>query len=347
MQGYKKMHIPDGYLSPQTYGAFYAVMAPIWFWASRVLKKTMKAKHAPYLSLGAAFSFVIMMFNVPVPGGSTGHAVGGALVAIILGPWAALMVVSVAVIIQALLFGDGGITAIAANCFNMAFVMPFSAYYIYRILSSGSDINSSRRIFAAGVAGYLSLNLAAFFTAVEFGIQPLIAHKPDGTPLYAPYPLNVAVPIMAFEHLVFFGFLEALVTGLVVSYILRTEPSMFFELSCTSPTTSGGVRGIWKWLWAGLGILMLLTPLGLIASGTAWGEWASEELKSILGYAPEGLKNLEGLWSGLLPDYGLPGWKGPLLTGLIYIFSALIGVGLITAIVFLISRLLPAEGKNL
>jgi len=118
------MHIPDGYISPQTYGLFYLIMIPLWMRASNVLKKTLRAKHASYLALCAAFSFVIMMFNIPIPGGSTGHAVGGAVVAIILGPWAALMAVSTALIIQALLFGDGGITAIAANCFNMAFIMP-------------------------------------------------------------------------------------------------------------------------------------------------------------------------------------------------------------------------------
>jgi len=341
------MHIPDGYLGPQTYGVFYAIMAPIWFFTSKILKKSLKARQASYLALGAAFSFVIMMFNVPAPGGSTGHAVGGTLVAIILGPWAALMAVSIALIIQALLFGDGGITAIAANCFNMAFVMPFAGYYIYKLLSSGSNtVSSPRRVFAAGVAGYVSLNLAAFLTAVEFGIQPLIAHTADGTPLYAPYPLDVAVPIMAFEHLVFFGFIEAIVTAFVVAYIARTEPAIM-GLSGPSPAPAGGrVTGNWKGLWVGLGILILLTPLGLIASGTAWGEWASKELQSILGYAPEGLKKLEGLWPSLIADYNLPGWDSPFMSALGYILSAVIGVGLIVLITFLTSRFLPAERRS-
>ena len=77
------------------------------------------------LAIGAAFSFVVMMFNVPIPGGSTGHAVGGVRVAILLGPWAAMIAITVALVIQALLFGDGGITAIGANCINMAVVIPF------------------------------------------------------------------------------------------------------------------------------------------------------------------------------------------------------------------------------
>ncbi len=337
------MHIPDGYLGPQTYGLFYAVMIPLWMRASNILKKTLRAKHASYLALCAAFSFVIMMFNIPVPGGSTGHAVGGAVVAIILGPWAALMAVSTALIIQALLFGDGGITAIAANCFNMAFVMPFSAYYIYKFLGSGSDISSPRRVFAASVAGYISLNLSAFFTAVEFGLQPLIAMSPDGVPLYAPYPLSVAVPVMAFEHLVFFGFIEAVITGFVIAYIARTEPSMLGVSGSTSaPAVMTAGRNRMK-LWIGLGILVILTPLGLIASGTAWGEWASDELHTLLGFVPSGLNGLEGLWPSLMSDYNLPGWESPLMSALGYIGSAVIGVGAIVALSFLVSRFLPAE----
>jgi len=82
-------------------------MLPVWAMASGIVKKTLKAREVPYLAVGAAFSFVIMMFNVPIPGGSTGHAVGGVLLAILLGPWAACIAVSVALVIQALLFGDG------------------------------------------------------------------------------------------------------------------------------------------------------------------------------------------------------------------------------------------------
>jgi cobalt/nickel transport system permease protein len=341
------MHIPDGYLGPQTFGTFYAIMAPIWFFASRILRKSLKAKHASFLSLGAAFSFIIMMFNIPAPGGSTGHAVGGTLIAIILGPWAALMAVSIALIIQALLFGDGGVTAIAANCFNMAFVMPFSGYYIYRILSSKSEVSSPRQIFAAGVAGYISLNLAAFLTAVEFGIQPLIAHKPDGTPLYAPYPLSVAVPVMAFEHLVLFGFIEAIITGLAVAYIARTDPGLMGFVSPAPMPNQMKMARSSKGLWAFIGILVILTPLGLLASGAAWGEWSSKELQSILGYVPEGLKRLESIWRyAFLGDYGLPGWESPFMTALGYILSGVVGVGMIVVVTFLMSRFFPADRRS-
>lgn len=220
------MHIPDGYLGPATCGVFYAAMVPIWAKASQVVKKTLKAKQVPYLAMGAAFSFVIMMFNVPIPGGSTGHAVGGVLAAILLGPWAASIAITVALVVQALLFGDGGITAIGANCFNMAFVLPFVGYYTYRLVSGSSPAGSMNRVVAAGVAGYVGVNAAAFFAGLEFGLQPLLHHTAEGQALYCPYGLNVAIPAMMGEHLLIFGFVEAVVTALVIKYLQKQDPSL-------------------------------------------------------------------------------------------------------------------------
>ncbi len=218
------MHIPDGYLGPATCGVFYAAMLPIWTIASRVVKKALKARQVPMLAIGAAFSFVIMMFNVPIPGGSTGHAVGGVLVAILLGPWAACIAITVALVVQALLFGDGGITAIGANCFNMAFVLPFAGYYTYKAIGFGSEALSKRRVVAAGLAGYVGLNLAALFTGVEFGLQPLLHHTASGQALYCPYGLKAAVVAMAGGHILVFGFIEAIVTALVVQYMQEHSP---------------------------------------------------------------------------------------------------------------------------
>jgi cobalt/nickel transport system permease protein len=220
------VHIPEGYLGPQTYGAAYAAMVPIWWLAGRAVQRTLSARKVPLLAIGAAFSFVIMMFNVPIPGGSTGHATGAPLIAVLLGPWAAVLAVSVVLAVQAFLFGDGGITALGANCFNMAFVLPFASYAVYRLVSIRAGARSRRRILAAGLAGYVGLNLAALTTAVMFGLQPLIAHGPDGRPLYSPYGLKVAIPVMAGEHLLVFGWVEAVVTALAVAYIARTEPEL-------------------------------------------------------------------------------------------------------------------------
>ena len=220
------MHIPDGYLGPATYGTMYAVTLPFWAVAARKLNKTLKSKQAPYLALGAAFSFVIMMFNVPIIGGTTGHATGATLIAILLGPWAAMIAVSVALIIQALLFGDGGITAIGANCFNMGVIGGLVGYGLYRLIAAGSDVKSSRRWIAGAIAAYISLNLSALVTGIEFGIQPILEKSATGQPLYSPFPLSVAVPAMVFEHLLVFGFVEAAVTALVIKYFQKNDPAM-------------------------------------------------------------------------------------------------------------------------
>lgn len=220
------MHIPDGYLSPQTGGVFYLVMLPLWIAASKIVKKTLRARQVPYLAFGASFSFIIMMFNIPIPGGSTGHAVGGTLVAILLGPWAAMIAITVALVVQALLFGDGGITAIGANCFNMAFILPFAGYYVYKLISINSGRSSLRRAIAAAIGAYTGLTIAALFTGVEFGIQTLLHHSADGHPLYCPYGLNIAVPAMLLEHMLLFSFIEAIVTFLVIKYLQKEDPSL-------------------------------------------------------------------------------------------------------------------------
>src|SRR3954462_3968902 len=128
------MHIPDGYLSPVFSLGTGVITVPAWALASRRVQAVLDNRTVPLLAIFSAFTFAIMMFNVPVPGGTTAHGVGGTLAAIVLGPWAAVITTSVALVLQALFFGDGGITAIGANCFNMAIVLPFVGYLSYRII---------------------------------------------------------------------------------------------------------------------------------------------------------------------------------------------------------------------
>jgi len=223
------MHIPDGYLSPQTFVPLYGASFVFWAIALKKIKKELSTKYIPYLAMAAAFSFLIMMFNIPIPGGTTGHAVGGAIIAILLGPWAAVLAISVVLIIQAIVFGDGGITAIGANCFNMAVVMPFVSYWVFKLLKG--DANSGKRFYvAAFLAGYIGLSVAATLTGFEFGIQPMIASAPDGKPLYAPYPLSIAVPAMALEHLLVFSILEGLVTALILKYFVKHESALVYAM---------------------------------------------------------------------------------------------------------------------
>src|SRR5689334_20208711 len=136
------MHIPDGYLSPVFSLGTGVVTVPTWGIASRKVSKVLNNRTVPLLAIFAALSFTIMMFNVPVPGGTTAHGVGGTLVAIVLGPWAGAIVVSTALIIQALFFGDGGVLAIFANCFNMGVLLPFIGYGAYRLIAGRSLVLS-------------------------------------------------------------------------------------------------------------------------------------------------------------------------------------------------------------
>ena len=221
------MHFPDGYLSPQTYIPLMGVFVVSAALAVKNVKKEVSARNIPYLGMAAAFSFIIMMFNLPIPGGTTGHAVGSAVIAILFGPWAATVAVSVAIIIQALIFGDGGITAIGANCFNMAVFMPFTAFYIFKLFCKNTS-GKPQISFAAFISGYLGLVLAAILTAVEFGIQPLIASTPDGKALYCPYDLSIAVPAMAIEHMLLFGIVEGIITAIIVNYFIKTEPTLIY-----------------------------------------------------------------------------------------------------------------------
>ncbi|WKZ33414.1 MAG: cobalt transporter CbiM [Thermodesulfobacteriota bacterium] len=320
------MHIPDGYLSPATCGVFYAAMAPVWYFASKRAEKTLKPREMPLLALGAAFVFVIMMFNIPLPGGSSGHMAGGAVVAIALGPWAGIIAMSLALALQAFLFGDGGLMALAANCFNMAVVMSLSGYGIYRALAFGEP-GPGRRFFAAAVAAYVAVNLAALAVAVELGMQPLLAAGADGRPLYAPYPLSISVPAMMLPHLFFFGPIEAVGTALVVSYVHGMNRGLLHE-----------GKGSLKPLWIAMAVLAVLTPAGLIASGTPWGEWGKEELAELIGYVPSGMERYGEAWKGLVPDYSLPRMSG-LPEPVVYMLSALLGSALLVAAVYAWGRI--------
>src|SRR2546421_11921776 len=129
------MHVPDGYLAPAFSLGMGLLTAPSWVIASRRVRNVLSQRTVPLLAIFAAFTFAIMMFNVPVPGGTTAHGVGGTLAAIVLGPAAAVIVVSTALIIQALFFGDGGVLAIFANCLNMGVVLPVVGFYTYKLIA--------------------------------------------------------------------------------------------------------------------------------------------------------------------------------------------------------------------
>ncbi len=342
------MHIPDGYLSPATCITLGAAMIPVWSTAVKRVKSHLKTRYIPLMAIGAAFSFTIMMYNIPIPDGTTAHAVGGGLLAVVLGPWAAATCITIALAIQALLFGDGGIWTFGANCFNMAFLLPFTAYGVYRLVAGSSDLKSPRRWVGAALGGYLGLNVAALATAVELGLQPLLFHTANGTPLYCPYPLSLAVPAMMLGHLTLAGPLEGLVTALVVRYLQSYSPDLLdIQTTAEAPATTAAATGYRK-LWWGVGALVVLSPLGLLAQGTAWGEWGGDELRQMLGFIPAGLQRLSSSWPHVvLPDYSLPGFEnGFTSSATIYILSAVIGVSIIFLLTYLLGRIQAAENAG-
>src|SRR6516165_10106734 len=176
------MHIPDGYLSPSTCAVMYAGAGAGWYASLRKVRHALNGRLIPLISVFAAFCFIVMMFNLPLPGGTTSHAVGVSIASIVLGPAGAILATSIALAIQALFFGDGGITTLGANCFNIAIIGSLAAYVVYRVIAGKSEIKSSRRIAASAIAGYVAVNVAAFLAAVEFGIQPVLFHDASGTP---------------------------------------------------------------------------------------------------------------------------------------------------------------------
>ncbi len=344
------MHIPDGYLSPSSCAALYAGSAPFWYVALGRVNKALHTRLVPLISLFSAFCFLIMMFNLPLPGGTTGHAVGVGLATVVLGPWAAMLAVSVALVIQALFFGDGGITAIGANCFNMAIVGSLVTYCCYRAIAGRAPIASFRRVVAAGLAGYVAINVSALLAAVEFGIQPLLFRDALGTPLYCPYPLSVSIPAMMIGHLTIAGVAELIVSAGLVAFLQRSDPSL---LKATAGTVTSsketGARRLQP-LWAGLCMLMILTPLGILAAGTAWGEWVASDFanpslrEQIAGaslqqaapeHAPRGLEQISQVWTAPFSHYAPPYIRSASFG---YFLSAMFGAGLVILACCLMGR---------
>jgi cobalt/nickel transport system permease protein len=320
------MHIPDGYLSPSTCATLYGFATAGWYTALKKTKRLLATRTIPLISVFAAFSFVVMMFNVPLPGGTTGHALGVAVATIVLGPWGSVLAISIALSLQALFFGDGGITTLGANCFNMAIAGSLVAHAMYVLVSGRVELASRRRIFAAAIAGYAAINASALLTAFEFGIQPLLFHDTNGMPLYAPYPLRIALPAMMVGHLTFAGLAEGIISAGMIAYLQRTDISILRGGSFGAEqivANRSHARATPVWLVVAL--MMVFTPVGILAAGTAWGEWSPAELSDRARTAtPAGLERLATLWTAPFPSYA-PAFVKHHAFG--YFLSAIFGVG--------------------
>jgi cobalt/nickel transport system permease protein len=273
------VHIPDGYLSPIVSVGAGLLTVPTWGLATRRVKTVLNNRTIPLLAIFSALSFTIMMFNVPVPGGTTAHGVGAALIAIILGPWAAVIAVSVALIIQALFFGDGGVLAILINCFNMAVVIPFVAYWSYRLLGARAPILSSRRVVAAFVGGYVGMTASAVFVGFELGIQPLLFTDANGVAMYSPYGLAAAIPAMLISHVFGASIVEGLIAALGVAYFQKRHPEYLTSLKSVFAGDDAVVgeatrRPLWQLVAAiVIGGIVAIAAFGLVVGGGDPAHW--------------------------------------------------------------------------
>lgn len=299
----------------------YALATPFWMIAAARVKRTIGGRTIPLLAIFSAFTFAIMMFNVPVPGGTTAHGVGGTLTAIAVGPWAAVLSTSVALVMQALFFGDGGITAIGANCFNMGVMLPMTGYWTYRLVASGSEVLSQRRVVAAAVGAYVGITFAALLVALELGIQPLF-WSTNGVPDYSPYGFAATIPTMLVAHMLGASFVEGAITALAVSYLQRSYPEIL--LGRREATPEDRQRSYMAKPWIAGGAVSVVSVLAVFAGGLWKGggdieHWAGLDWSTVDWAAARS----SVLTSAIVSAVALPVlhfalrsarcWRGPLL----------------------------------
>ncbi len=208
------MHIPDGFIAPQMYLPAYGVAAGLWTYGLRRLRASLGEETIPRLAVLTAFCFVAMMVMLPLPGGTSAHVTGIALLALLFGVWTAFVAVSMVLLLQALLFGAGGVTALPINALAMGMVGSAVAWGTYRLL---------RRVhegFALVAAGWLSVNVSALLLALALGLQPVIAHTEGGQPLFFPFGLAVTLPAVMIPHALI-GVGEGILTLLMWRFVER------------------------------------------------------------------------------------------------------------------------------
>ena len=206
------MHIPDGFIDAATAGATYAVSAAAVVVASRKVRKSFGERHVPLMGVTAAFIFAAQMLNFPVAGGTSGHFLGAAFAAVLLGPWAGVLVLSTVLLVQSLVFQDGGLLALGANIFNMGVVGSFVAYYVYAGVTLLTRQNAKGRMVAAFTASWLSVVAAALAASVELAVS--------GTS-----PLHVVIPAMGTVHALI-GVGEGIITASMIALLVRVRSDL-------------------------------------------------------------------------------------------------------------------------
>ena len=301
------MHIPDGFLSVPVSVVLWALAAAVIAYALRRVGDDLGERQVPFMAVMAAAIFAGQMLNFAVTGGTSGHLMGAAIATILLGPWAAILVLTSVVGIQALLFQDGGLLALGANIFNMGIVGTAVSYFTYRTFQR---LTGGKRwgIFAGGfTAAWLSIFVAALGVALQLAVS--------GTS-----PANIAIPAMAAIHALI-GTGEGLITVGALAFLYAARPGLL-KSAATQPE---GGRLVWI---AGLLIALALAVLSPMASSNPDGlEWVAEQN----GF----LQRAQGPSYQIIPDYVMPGiGSGQLATIAAGIVGTVIVFGVALAVAY-------------
>jgi cobalt/nickel transport system permease protein len=297
------MHIPDGFLSLPIVLLAWLVVFACEGLAIRRVQRVLADSRVPLMGVMAAFIFAAQMINFPVAGGTSGHLIGGALAAIALGPWAAMLVMASVVGVQALLFQDGGLLALGANVLNMGIVPAAIGYGLYR---GAAGAGRSVRLAFAGAAAWLSVVGAALLVSLQLWLSGASS-------------LELVVPAMVGVHALI-GIGEALITVAALSFVLRTRPGLV-----ESAADAGG-RG---WVPVGLLASLVVVLLAPFASADPDG---LERVAEDLGF----LERAQDTPFQLLPDYTIPGLHDPTVATVV---AGLAGVAIVVGVVAAIARL--------
>lgn len=206
------MHIPDGFLAARVAAAAAAVAAVGVAAALGRARSTLPPRRVPLIGLAAAFVFAAQMLNFPVAAGTSGHLLGGVLAAVLLGPAAAVVVMTAVLILQCFMFADGGVTALGANVLNMALLAPLSGYLVYRAVRAVASPDPRGLLLAAGFAAWCSTVIAAGACALELALSGVV-------------PARLALPAMVGVHMLI-GLGEAAITMLVLAAVIRARPEL-------------------------------------------------------------------------------------------------------------------------
>jgi cobalt/nickel transport system permease protein len=208
------MHIPDGFLDITTATVTYIIFILFGYYALRKSRGMLESEMISFVSILAAGIFAAQMLNWPLPGGTSLHFVGGALAGILLGPWLGFLTICSVVLVQALIFHDGGITTLGANALNMAIIAVLIGHFSYEFLIRNFGNRDSIRFLGAFLGGWLGIIIAGAAVAIQIGYSQSF-----------PYGLAITIPVMVGWHAVL-GIIEGIITGLTIIYLSRRAPQL-------------------------------------------------------------------------------------------------------------------------